>query len=81
LSGIGLLGLPTVARGGVLVVAGGGFGAAVKDADVPVRGGAVIVCDWGPRFPAEHVTVCRQGRPATEKDHDELNIRPACWAW
>ena len=58
MSSIGLPGSPAVAGGAVRVVAGDGLGAAVEDAGEPAGGGAVIVCDWGPRFPAAHVTVC-----------------------
>src|ERR1700722_15189835 len=55
---------------------GGGGGC-----DEPVRNEAMIVCDWGPRFPASHVTVCRQGRSATETTHDQPKVRPAWCAW
>jgi hypothetical protein len=56
----------------------GGFEAAVEDADEPAWAQAVIVCSWGPRFPAAGVIVFRRGHPATRKTHDDPYIRPAC---
>jgi hypothetical protein len=50
LSSIGLLGLPTVARGGVHVVVAGGFEAAVKDADEPVWDGGRDCVPLGAAF-------------------------------